>query len=108
MMKSQNSAIGRSHVVWLDVVRFVAMFTVVCCHSADPFNFYPGEPPANIDQIKFWGAAYGSFLRPCVPLFVMITGALLLPLKDDTSVFYKKRISRVFWPFLCFITCSLG
>ena len=67
MMKSQNSAIGRSHVVWLDVVRFVAMFTVVCCHSADPFNFYPGEPPANIDQIKFWGAAYGSFLRPCVP-----------------------------------------
>ena len=51
MMKSQNSAIGRSHVVWLDVVRFVAMFTVVCCHSADPFNFYPGEPPANIDQI---------------------------------------------------------
>ena len=31
MMKSQNSAIGRSHVVWLDVVRFVAMFTVVCC-----------------------------------------------------------------------------
>ena len=100
MMKSQNSAIGRSHVVWLDVVRFVAMFTVVCCHSTDPFNFYPGEPPANIDQIKFWGVAYGSFLRPCVPLFVMITGALLLPVKGDTSVFYKKRISRVFWPFL--------
>ncbi|WP_148476530.1 acyltransferase [Parabacteroides johnsonii] len=100
MMKSQNSAIGRSHVVWLDVVRFVAMFTVVCCHSTDPFNFYPGELPANIDQIKFWGAAYGSFLRPCVPLFVMITGALLLPVKGDTSVFYKKRISRVFWPFL--------
>lgn len=33
----------RKHVVWLDVVRLVAMFTVVCCHSADPFNFYPGE-----------------------------------------------------------------
>lgn len=40
----------RKHVVWLDVVRLVAMFTVVCCHSADPFNFYPGEPPANIDE----------------------------------------------------------
>ncbi len=50
----------------LDVVRLVAMFTIVCCHSADPFNFYPGEPPANIDEIKFWGAAYGAFLRPCV------------------------------------------
>lgn len=44
----------RKHVVWLDVVRLVAMFTIVCCHSADPFNFYPGEPPANIDEIKFW------------------------------------------------------
>ncbi len=28
------------HIVWLDVVRFVAMFTVVCCHCTDPFNFY--------------------------------------------------------------------
>ena len=90
----------RKHVVWLDVVRLVAMFTIVCCHSADPFNFYPGEPPANIDEIKFWGAAYGAFLRPCVPLFVMITGALLLPVRGEISAFYKKRISRVFWPFL--------
>lgn len=81
----------RKHVVWLDVVRLVAMFTVVCCHSADPFNFYPGEPPANIDEIKFWGAAYGAFLRPCVPLFVMITGALLLPVRGEISAFYKKE-----------------
>lgn len=100
MMQISSSAVNKSHVVWLDVVRFVAMFTVVCCHCTDPFNFYPGDPPANIDTIKFWGAVYGAFLRPCVPLFVMITGALLLPVRSDTSVFYKKRISRVFWPFL--------
>lgn len=100
MIQSQNSAVNKSHIVWLDVVRFIAMFTVVCCHCTDPFNFYPGEPPANIDTIKFWGAAYGAFLRPCVPLFVMITGALLLPVRGEASVFYKKRISRVFWPFL--------
>lgn len=86
--------------MWLDVVRLVAMFTVVCCHSADPFNFYPGEPPANIAEIKWWGAVYGSLLRPCVPLFVMITGALLLPVKGEVAPFYRKRIGRVFWPFL--------
>ena len=63
-MKSQNPTIVQSHVVWLDVVRFVAMFTVVCCHSADPFNFYPGEPPANIDQIKFWVRPMGHFSVP--------------------------------------------
>lgn len=62
------------HIVWLDVVRLVAMFTVVCCHCTDPFNFYPGTSPDIVD-IKFWGAVYGAALRPCVPLFVMITGA---------------------------------
>ncbi|WP_270721102.1 acyltransferase [Bacteroides hominis] len=87
------------HIVWLDVVRFVAMFTVVCCHCTDPFNFYPGAAP-NIDEIKLWGAIYGALLRPCVPLFVMITGALLLPVRGEVSVFYKKRIPRVLWPFL--------
>ena len=87
------------HIVWLDVVRFIAMFTVVCCHCTDPFNFYPGTAP-NIGEIKLWGAIYGSVLRPCVPLCVMITGALLLPVRGDTSTFYKKRIPRVFYPFL--------
>lgn len=33
------------HIVWLDVVRLVAMFTVVCCHCTDPFNFYPAHRP---------------------------------------------------------------
>ena len=88
-----------SRVVWLDVVRLIAMFTVVCCHCTDPFNFYPGTAP-NIEDIKFLGAVYGAVLRPCVPLFVMITGALLLPVRGDASVFYKKRIPRVFFPFL--------
>lgn len=87
------------HIVWLDVIRFIAMFTVVCCHCTDPFNFYPGTAP-NIGEIKLWGAIYGSVLRPCVPLFVMITGALLLPVRGDASTFYKKRIPRVFYPFL--------
>ena len=41
------------HIVWLDVVRFIAMFTVVCCHCTDPFNFYPGTAP-NIGEIKLW------------------------------------------------------
>lgn len=54
----------RKHVVWLDVVRLVAMFTIVCCHSADPFNFTPanrqptlmksnsGEPPTEPFSVR--------------------------------------------------------
>lgn len=98
-MQNVTNPTVKTHVVWLDVVRLIAMFTVVCCHCTDPFNFYPGDSPI-IGDIKFWGAAYGAFLRPCVPLFVMITGALLLPVREETSIFYKKRILRVFWPFL--------
>ena len=49
----------KNHIVWLDVVRLIAMFTVVCCHCTDPFNFYPGTA-SNIDEIKFWGAVYGA------------------------------------------------
>lgn len=99
-MQQQLTNSPKEHIVWLDVVRFVAMFTVVCCHCADPFNFFSGELPHNIDDIKWWGAVYASALRPCVPLFVMITGTLLLPVRMDTGRFYRRRISRVFWPFL--------
>lgn len=99
-MENNLISTTREHIVWLDVVRLVAMFTVVCCHSADPFNFYAGGPTDELADIQYWGAVYGALLRPCVPLFVMITGALLLPVKGDTGMFYRKRISRVFWPFL--------
>lgn len=87
-----------SRVVWLDTVRFVAMFLLVCCHCADPFN--ASATAVDADGIKLWGAIEGSMFRPCVPLFVMITGALLLPVRGDMLSFYKKRIGRVFWPFL--------
>ena len=98
-MKKTVSKQEAGHIVWLDIVRLVAMFAVVCCHCTDPFNFYPGTSP-EIGEIKFWGAAYGAVLRPCVPLFVMITGALLLPVRESSGTFYKKRITRVFFPFL--------
>ena len=88
---------GRERVVWYDIVRLVAMYILVCCHSADPFNYVP-EGAAMVSDIKFWGALWGSMMRPCVPLFVMLTGALLLPQQGPVGPFYKKRISRVFWP----------
>lgn len=90
---------NKERVVWYDLVRLVAMYLLVCCHSADPFN-YAQDGIAALADIKFWGAFWGSMMRPCVPLFVMLTGALLLPQQGPVGPFYKKRISRVFWPFL--------
>lgn len=45
------------------------------------------EARSNPD-FNLWGGIYGSFLRPCVPLFVMITGILLLPVKMSFEDFY--------------------
>lgn len=89
----------RQRVVWLDTIRLAAFILLVACHCTDPFNFYPGTSP-DLAQIKLWGEIYGAFVRPCVPLFVMITGALLLPVRQLMVPFYKRRISRVVWPFL--------
>jgi surface polysaccharide O-acyltransferase-like enzyme len=89
----------KEHIVWFDFVRLLAMILLVCCHSADPFNFYAGSG-ASLVQHQFIGALWGSAMRPCVPLFVMLTGALLLPVHQQAGPFYRRRISRVLWPFL--------
>lgn len=84
--------------MWLDLLRFVAILMVVAVHCTDPFNVLP---EARVDpNYNLWGSLYGSMLRPSVPLFVMITGMLLLPVVQDMGAFYRKRILRVLFPFL--------
>ena len=87
-----------SRIVWVDVLRFIAILMVICIHCSDPFNVSP-EARSN-PEFNFWGSLYGSFLRPCVPLFVMITGLLLLPVNMSMGSFYKKRLLRIAVPFL--------
>ena len=62
-------------IVWVDILRFIAILMVIAIHSADPFNVSP-EARAN-PEFNYWGSIYGSMLRACVPLFVMITGFLV-------------------------------
>ena len=38
-MGNTLNPVAKKQIVWLDVVRLLAMFMVVCCHSTDPFNF---------------------------------------------------------------------
>lgn len=89
---------SRKRITWVDVLKFLSIFMVICIHCSDPFNVSP-EARSNPD-FNFWGGIYGSFLRPCVPLFVMITGLLLLPIKMSFEDFYIKRLTRVLVPFV--------
>lgn len=97
-MGEHSLALKQDRLVWVDVLRFIAILFVISIHCSDPFNVSP-EARAN-PEFNLWGSLYGSFLRPCVPLFVMITGLLLLPLKQTVGVFYKKRLLRIVVPFL--------
>lgn len=98
-MEKIQSASQRTHIDWLDTARLIAFITLACCHCANPFNWVPADSPLAAD-VKLWGGIWGAGLRHSVPFFVMITGALLLPIRGETSAFYRKRIGRVFWPFL--------
>ncbi|PSL48080.1 surface polysaccharide O-acyltransferase-like enzyme [Chitinophaga niastensis] len=83
------------HIYWMDIVRITACFMVVIAHCCDAFI---GN--LNIPEDAFWSSFYGSLVRPCVPLFVMLSGCLLLPMRDTPRVFLTKRFSRILIPFL--------
>lgn len=83
-------------MVWLDLLRFVAILMVIAAHSVDIYNATPQENSDN----SFWGAFIGSMMRPCVPLFAMMTGMLLLPIRESAGKFYRKRILRVLFPMI--------
>lgn len=91
------------NIGWIDWLRVLACFLVVFSHSCDSF-----VAQFDNDRLSFLtGVFAGSLVRPCVPLFAMMTGVLLLPLKPGTSLgaFYSKRIGRllvplVFWSLL--------
>ncbi len=85
-----------SHIGWVDILRIVACFLVVMAHCCDPFVGKFGA-----DETEFLSGAFiGSFMRTCVPLFVMISGVLLLPVKMDMGQFYSRRMKRVLIPLV--------
>ena len=87
---------GREHIGWIDLLRVVACFLVVLSHCCDPF-----VARFDADRGAFLtGVLTGSFVRACVPLFVMMTGVLLLPVRAELGDFYRKRIGRIVVPLV--------
>lgn len=92
---------ARERIGWVDLLRVIACFLVVFSHCCDPF-----VAQFDNDRAAFLtGVFSGSFVRCCVPLFVMMTGVLLLPVRMETGAFYRKRIGRIvaaliFWSLL--------
>lgn len=86
----------KEHLGWIDLLRVLACFLVVLSHCCDPF-----VAQFDADRSAFLtGMFTGSTVRCCVPLFVMMTGVLLLPVQTGMSAFYRKRIGRIALPLV--------
>ncbi|MBR5275795.1 MAG: acyltransferase family protein [Bacteroidaceae bacterium] len=86
----------RENIGWIDCMRVLACFLVVFSHSCDAFVAQFNNDYATFLQ----GCALGSLVRPCVPLFVMMSGVLLLPVRGTMTEFYSKRMKRLVVPLV--------
>lgn len=89
---------ARKRIYQLDLIRVIACLMVVLMHSPLPS-----------------GNANGSFLgiisyatAPCIGLFFMVSGALLLPVKESTSSFLKRRLGKIIGPTLFWSLIYIG
>lgn len=74
----------------LDIIRVIACILVVSMHSPIP------SPNAN----GVFLSALSYFTAPCIGLFFMVSGALLLPVRENYTTFLKHRFGKVIVPTL--------
>lgn len=105
-MSSPDKATAKpADLNWINNLRLVALFAVIILHTTSPLLETYNKGPLNLWLV---GDFYNSLVRFAVPVFVMITGALLLPRDYDLVPFLKKRITRVGIPFLFWTFIYIG
>lgn len=72
----------------LDIIRILACLMVVTMHA----------PMPNENAIGIFNAALSYYNAPCIGLFFMVSGALLLPIKGDGIDFLKRRFTKIAGP----------
>jgi surface polysaccharide O-acyltransferase-like enzyme len=83
----------------LDILRVLACYLVIQVHTGE--FYYIGDGGTVLTgNSPFWVGILNSLCRVSVPLFVMISGYLLLPVKEEMGTFFKKRFTRVAIPFV--------
>lgn len=84
-------------MIWTTHLRVVATISVIFLHVAADVLYQYGCIP---DFVWWTGNVYDSLVRFCVPVFVMLTGVLMLSRTYELNDFLKKRFSRIVLPFL--------
>ena len=103
-------------IAFIDWLRVTACLMVMLVHSSE--NFYGADASGMAGNMsfvaneanRFWVAFYDGFLsRTAVPLFMIISSFLLVPLKPGQTMtgFYKRRFGRILPPFIFFLLLCL-
>ena len=82
-------------LVWAEIVRIFAIYCIIVLHVL----VFP--IPQNAPFIFFLGLTLAD---TCVPLLVILSGALLIGKEESYFTFFRKRVSRVIIPWLTW-TC---
>ena len=89
----------KNRIFYFEFLKVLAIIAVIFIHVAAPI--IPRYYELNLND--WWTAnVYDSLTRWCVPIFIMISGALLLnPKKTDSiQTFFKKRTLKVVYPLI--------
>lgn len=86
-----------NRLFWIDIIRIIAIIAVVAIHVEDSFIFYWNKIP-----LTDWWASniYNGFIRFPVPIFLILSGYLLLDKQEDDKIFFSKRFSKVVIPLV--------
>jgi len=87
----------------VDLIRTFGIILVVLLHASN--EYYTAIQQTALESPVYWWSStiYKSFALPCVPLFVILSGALLLQpskINEPIRVFLKKRFNRIGLAFL--------
>ena len=100
--KNQPPPQKRPRYFGIDILRVFSCYMVMQIHSGECYYLDEGGIMAGTGP--FWMGIYNGLCYSSVPLFVMISGYLLLPLKTDIQTFLKTRFTRVLFPFFFWST----
>ena len=85
---------------WLDFLRVTACFLVMTVHATEPFYLGGDGTLVLSGADAFWVSLFEGIARCCVPLFVIASGYLQLPLGYDTWTFCRRRFVRIGVPMV--------
>lgn len=90
---------NRQRMIYADILKIVAIIAIIILHSSGPLLY-----KFNSIKLSWWwiGNIIDSATRWGVPIFIMVSGMLLLDPKKDESIreFLSKRFNRVLIPFI--------